>query len=89
MNLYNKEIETFIQALLNRGWREIQVAGERHFKKNFMHLVLKKHKAGHCCVMHIDRFYGDTRLHQHSIHKSKDLIDEFKNIIREYKRIRS
>ena len=89
MDLYNKKIETFIQALLNLGWREIQVAGERHFKKNFVHLVLRKHKAEYCCVMHIDRFVGGTRLHQHSIHNSKDLIDEFKNIIGEYKRLRS
>jgi hypothetical protein len=87
-DLYNKKIETFIQALLNLGWREIQVAGERHFKKNFMHLVLKKARAGYCCVMHIDRFiYG--RLHQHSIHESEELIDEFKHIIAEYKRLRS
>jgi len=42
MNLYNKKIETFIQALLNLGWREIQVSGERHFKKNFMHLIPKR-----------------------------------------------
>jgi len=87
-DLYNKKIETFIQALLNRGWREIQVSGERHFKKNFMHLILQKTRAGHYCVRHIDRFfYG--KLHRHCIHKSEELIDEFKHIIAEYKRLRS
>jgi len=87
-DLYNKKIETFIQALLNLGWREIQVSGERHFKKNFMHLILQKTRAGHYCMMHIDRFvYG--RLHQHSIRKSEELIDEVKHIIAEYKRLRN
>jgi hypothetical protein len=81
-------VMSIFQALLNRGWREIQVSGERHFKKNFMHLILQKTRAGHYCMMHIDRFvYG--RLHQHSIHKSEELADEFKQAIAEYKRLRN
>lgn len=87
-NLYNKNVNIFLKALKNLGWKEVTLDErglDRDFKKGPFHLILRSRKVGPYCVIHKNCIA--FRHHTHPITKGHDLIEIFREIIREYKKL--
>ena len=87
-NIYHKDIAVFLRALQNLGWREItpnKRLHEREFINGSFHLILRKRKLGHYCLIHKDRVA--LRRHVKAITKGDELRSVYREITEEYKRI--
>jgi len=87
-NLYSKNVDTFIKALLNLGWKELtpnKILHEHDFTKGPFHLIVRKRKLGHYCHIHKNRIALEH--HIKPITKGNELLSVYSEIMQEYRRI--